>query len=93
VVARFAGAALGLLAFTITVVAGLLAQNPVGVTLSRSLLALLLFCLLGLALGSAAQAVITEYESGAQAEIHKKYRPDSAEAVNGDSGAEAHEDK
>jgi hypothetical protein len=92
VVARFAGAALGLLAFTITVIAGLLAQNPVGVTLSRSLFALLLFCLLGLALGTAAQLVIAEYESSAQAEIRKKYGPESAEAVNGDSDVGSHED-
>lgn len=61
-VARFTGATLGLFAFTITITAGLLAQNPVAVTLSRSLLALFVFCVVGLLLGSAAQKVIAEHE-------------------------------
>ncbi len=92
VVARYAGAALGLLAFTITIITGLLAQNPVSVTLSRSLLALLLFCLLGLALGTAANMVITEFETSGQADIRKKYRSDSAEAVSGGPDEESSED-
>lgn len=90
-VARFAGATLGLLAFTIAIIAGLLAQNPVGVILSRSLLALFLFCLLGLALGAAAQMVVAEHETGKQADILKKYREDSAGAVNGGSKEESSE--
>lgn len=92
VVARYAGAALGLFAFTITIVTGLLAQNPVEVTLSRSLLALLLFCLLGLVLGTAANMVITEFETSRQADIREKYRSDSAEAVSGGPDEESSED-
>lgn len=91
-VARYAGAALGLFAFTITIVTGLLAQNPVEVTLSRSLLALLLFCLLGLVLGTAANMVITEFETSRQADIREKYRSDSAEAVSGGPDEESSED-
>ena len=50
-VARFAGASLGLLAFATTAVAGLYVGNPPTVTLSRSILALFAFCLIGLLLG------------------------------------------
>ena len=49
--ARYAGASLGLLAFTIVVTAGLIARYPVTVTPSRSIFALFLFCLIGLVLG------------------------------------------
>ena len=77
-VARFAGASLGLVAFTITITAGLFARNPVEVTLSRSIFALILFCLIGLLLGTAAQLVVAEYEKNREAEIQKRYRDDSA---------------
>lgn len=77
-VARFAGASLGLVAFIITITAGLLTRNPVEVTLSRSIFALILFCLIGLLLGTAAQLVVAEYEKNREAEIHKRYHDDSA---------------
>ncbi len=84
-VARFAGASLGLLAFTITVTAGLLVQNPVHVTLSRSIFALLVFCLIGLVLGTVAQLVVAEFERGREAEIRKRYHEDSIAAQDGGS--------
>ena len=59
-IARVAGAGLGLLSFSITVFAGLWIDNPVSITLSRALWALLVFCTIGLILGSAAQASIDE---------------------------------
>lgn len=62
VIARYTGASLGLLAFTITSLAGLITGNSVTVTLSRSLFALFAFCALGFLLGSAAQLVVSEYE-------------------------------
>ncbi len=61
-VARYVGAGLGLLAFFITIISGLYVQNPPEITLSRSLLALFVFCAIGMVLGSAAQMVINEYE-------------------------------
>lgn len=61
-VARYTGASLGLLAFAVSIAGGLLAQNPVTVTLSRGILALFLFFFLGIALGTAAQYVLSEYE-------------------------------
>ncbi|HNQ22309.1 MAG TPA: hypothetical protein PKK06_04375 [Phycisphaerae bacterium] len=73
-VARFAAATLGLLAFTLTVIAGLVVGNPVTVTLSRSILALFLFSLLGLALGAVSQMIIAEHEAKRVAEIQARYR-------------------
>ena len=71
--ARYAGASLGLLAFTIVVTAGLIARNPVTVTLSRSIFALFLFCLIGLVLGRVAQVVVAEHEDNREKEIRKRY--------------------
>jgi hypothetical protein len=71
--ARFTGAALGLLAFTITVTAGFFTGNPITTTLSRSILALFSFCFLGLVLGAAAQAVVTDYVARRESKIREKY--------------------
>jgi len=73
-IARFAGAILGLLAFTITAVAGVWVQNPVTVTLSRSILALVAFCVIGVVLGTAAQVVVREHEKQRKSEILQRYR-------------------
>lgn len=83
-VARFAGAILGLLAFTISIAAGMLAHNPAEVTLSRSILALFLFFLIGLVLGTAAQAVIAEHERDRESRIQKRYPVDSGGTVDDD---------
>ena len=83
-VARFAAASLGLLAFCVSVIAGLFVQNPVTVTLSRSILALFVFCIIGLVLGGAAQMVIAEHERNRQSAIRKQYEEGStAEAGTG----------
>ena len=78
-IARFAGAGLGLLAFAITAIAGVWVHNPVTVTLSRSILALLVFCAIGLTLGTAAQLVIREHEKQRESDIHQRYRETPAE--------------
>lgn len=72
-VARFTSAGLGLLAFAVTTIAGLAVQNPVTVTLSRSILALFLFCLLGFAVGAAAQAVVRDHERRRAFETRARY--------------------
>ena len=77
-VARYAGASLGLLAFTIVVTAGLIAQNPVTVTLSRSIFALFLFCLIGLVLGRVAQMVVAEHQRKWETEIRKRHHETSS---------------
>ena len=78
-VARFAGAGLGFLAFSITAFAGLLVQNPVTVTLSRSILALFVFTIIGLALGTAAELVVHEYENNRESEIREGCQEDGEE--------------
>ncbi|MHC4698565.1 MAG: hypothetical protein ACYTFA_17680 [Planctomycetota bacterium] len=78
-VARFAGAGLGFLAFSITAFAGLFVQNPVVVTLSRSILALFVFTIIGLALGRAAELVVHEYEKNRESEIRKRKHEDGEE--------------
>jgi len=77
-VSRFAGASLGLLAFAVTIAAGLYTHNPPMVILSRSILALIAFCIIGLLSGRAAQSVIAEYERNKRAEIERHYREDAA---------------
>lgn len=79
-IARFAGAVLGLLAFTITVFAGLYVHNPVSVTLSRSILALITFCVIGLVLGGAAQLVVAEHENERESEIRERFREEPSGA-------------
>ncbi len=76
-IARFAGASLGLLAFSVTAIAGLYVQNPVNVTLSRSILALFIFCSIGLVLGAAAQRVIDEHQQNHAREIRKRFHPEA----------------
>ncbi|MBI4717313.1 MAG: hypothetical protein HY763_05875 [Planctomycetes bacterium] len=86
--ARYVGAGLGLLAFSVSVVAGLVVQNPPIVTLSRSILALFVFCFLGLVLGYAAQLVVREHEKGREAEIRRRLEVQAAAAAGGGAGGE-----
>ena len=58
---RLCGAALGLLAFGVTVFLGLAAGNPAEVTLLRAVQAMLLFCVLGLCVGWVAYRVLDEH--------------------------------
>lgn len=75
-VARYAGASLGLFAFAVAVGAGLLVRNPIDVTLSRGILALFIFCLIGMVLGEVARAVVAEHEKKREAKIRDRYRQD-----------------
>jgi hypothetical protein len=87
-VARFAGASLGLFAFTVAVIAGIYVQNPVSVTLSRGIFALFLFCGIGLILGAAAQTVVNEHEQKRESEILDKYRNDAEDSPEPEVGEE-----
>lgn len=62
-IARYCGAMLGLMAFGLATLTGLLAGNSPELILSRALWSLAVFCVIGLALGAAAQAVVNEYEA------------------------------
>ncbi len=81
-VARVAGAVLGLLAFSITVFSGLWVHNPIETTLSRALWALCIFCAIGLILGTAAQASINE-----QIRTRRSERLDEAASPEEDAAA------
>ena len=81
-VARVAGAVLGLLAFSITVFAGLWVNNPIDTTLSRALWALCIFCAIGLVLGAATQASINE-----QMRARREHLLDEPASPEGDTAA------
>jgi len=90
-VPRYAGASLGLLAFFITIAVGLWVRNPVEVILSRGILALFVFCFIGLLLGGAAQMVIAEYERGRESEILRRYRETTGAQVDSEAPSDAQE--
>lgn len=90
-VARFTGAGLGLLAFAVTMTAGLFAQVPVEVTLSRSILALFFFCIGGLLLGGAAQRVVDEYQKERESQIRKRFHEEGAATDGGETGSDSDE--
>ena len=71
---RLCGAALGLLAFAVTLILGLLAGNPVEAVLLKGIWALFIFCGLGLSVGWVACRIIDEYA----ADLHRSMRPDEA---------------
>lgn len=60
-IGRYTAAILGLLAFSVSAVVGVVIQNPAEVTLSRAIWSLFVFCVIGLVVGSAAQYVINDY--------------------------------
>ena len=73
-VARFAGTSLGLFAFSVTVIAGLFAQNSVTHILTRAIVALFVFCLLGLILGAAAESVLEEHSVQRREGIARRFQ-------------------
>jgi len=85
-IARYIAAGLGLFAFAVAVISGLLANNPVVTTLSRGITALFLFCFIGYILGLVAQRVVTEHQCTRESEIRSQYRQDlTSEAKEGEA--------
>ncbi len=82
-IARVASASFGLLAFAVVATTGLLARNPIEVTLSRCILALILFSVVGLVLGASAQAVVNEHARERESKIQKRYEVDRTETDDG----------
>lgn len=60
---------LGLFAFAVTVIGGVIVQNSFSYTLSRALLAMLLFSGVGLVVGCCAERVVREYQKRQHEEI------------------------
>jgi hypothetical protein len=65
---RYSGAVLGFLAFGVATVTGVICGNPPEVVLGRALWALVVFCMVGLVVGAAGQAVANEFERRREAE-------------------------
>ena len=84
-IARYAGATLGLFAFAVVITAGLLAHNPFTLTLSRAVFALFAFLVLGLLLGTAAQLVVAEYEEKQESEIRRRYEEKSSASTDSEA--------
>lgn len=68
-VSRFLGAGLGLLAFAVAGIAGIVVHNPIEVTLSRSLLALVVFFAIGRLLGGAVELMVEEHVRGRRSAV------------------------
>ncbi len=58
---RLCGASLGLFAFSVTVILGLTAGNPVEIIVLRGVQAMLVFCGIGLCVGWVASRVLDEH--------------------------------
>lgn len=87
--ARMVGAALGLFAFAVSVAAGLYVGNPVTVVLSRGILSLFCFFLIGLVVGVAAHHVLVEHVKARESDIRKQFSraTDAPDAVTATRGA------
>ena len=81
---RLCGASLGLFAFAIAILHGLLAGNPTPVVLSRALWALLLFCIIGLITGWVGYRVLDEHALQRNREMFSEVdEEEDAEASSG----------
>ena len=87
--ARYAGSTLGLLAFAIVLIAGLLAGNPLTTTLSRGIFALFAFFLLGSLLGGAAQMVVNEHRVEAADRLERTHRGGDSTHDKGEATTDA----
>ena len=88
-VSRYTGACLGLLAFAIAVVAGLSVKNPPTLVLSRAVWALVVFCVIGLLLGTIAQAVLTEHRRRREEAVLATFRAGRTDGDGGDETPDA----
>jgi len=73
---RLCGACLGLFAFSIAIIQGLMANNPAETTLVRGLEAMFVFCLIGLCVGWVAQRVLDEHAVRRHGEMFKEVEED-----------------
>jgi len=77
---RLCGASLGLFAFAIAIVQGLLAGNSTSVILSRALWALFAFCMIGLLVGWVSFRVLDEHASKMNREMFPEVEEEEAES-------------
>lgn len=82
-IARAAASSLGLLAFSVTTLAGVMIANPATLILSRSILALFVFSGIGYVLGRAAQIVVNEQGQHREARIRSEDRDGQSARIEG----------
>lgn len=87
---RLTGACAGLLAFSVAVIRGLSVDNSIEIILQRAIVALIVFCGIGLTLGWMARHIIVEYAMDREKEIMARFKEpaEPAEAAP-ESGPEA----
>ena len=90
-IGRYTGAILGMLAFSVSIVAGLWAGNPATVILSRAIWALIVFCVIGLVCGGIAQFIVSDYAKRRHSELlaeHEKASPQEPQEESINSSTE-----
>lgn len=88
---RLCGAALGSLAFSVTILLGLLNGSPAEVVLLRALQAMVAFCLLGMCAGWVAYRVLDEHALRRHRElfapeVHEEQRAEGSSAGSDNKG-------
>lgn len=78
---RLCGAALGFLAFSVTIVLGMVAGNSIEATIGRAIWALFAFCLIGLITGWVANCVLDEHAQARQREMFPEQPDENAAAA------------
>jgi len=73
---RLCGACLGLFAFSIAIIQGLIVDNPADTTLVRGVEAMFAFCLIGLVVGWVAQRILDEHTVRRHGEMFKEVEED-----------------
>lgn len=91
--ARLTGACAGMLAFSIAIFRGLSVGNSVEIILQRAIIALIVFCLIGLILGGMAKRIIVEYALDKEKEIMARFQEDQESAGSTGTGEEAPEEQ
>jgi hypothetical protein len=84
---RLCGAALGLFAFAIAILQGLLVNNPTETTLIRAVQAMFAFCVIGLCVGWVAQRILDEHAIRRNNEMFKVIDEEEEEARQGAQAA------
>ena len=84
---RLCGAVLGLFAFSIAILQGLLVNNPTEATLIRAVQAMFAFCVIGLCAGWVAQRILDEHAVRRNNEMFKVV--DEEEEEEASQGAQA----
>jgi hypothetical protein len=77
---RLCGACLGLFAFSIAIIQGLMVDNPTETTLVRGVEAMFAFCVIGLGVGWVAQRILDEHTVRRNGEMFKVIEEEEEES-------------